>query len=299
MIAWLRHHRLSLALAVARLARTPAATLFNVLAIGTALALPVGGYCVLARLEALAGTASTEPQMSIFLVPGARRNDATDLESRIRQLPGVKSVRFVARDAALATLKSDPGMAAVIATLSDNPLPDAFVVGLDRSDVELSGTLERELRSLPKVAHVQVDTQWTQRLDALLRLGRTALLVLAALLGTALIAVTFNTIRLQILTHTEEIEISALVGATTSYIRRPFLYLGSVLGGLGGGAAIAIVWSALLVLNRDVASVMVFYGPGQAVDFPSGAVMITLAAATILGWLGSVLSVSTHLRRIH
>ena len=58
MRAWLQHHRLSLAQTAARLAGSPFATTLNVLAIGVALALPFGGYCLLANLESLIGIES-------------------------------------------------------------------------------------------------------------------------------------------------------------------------------------------------------------------------------------------------
>jgi len=109
----------------------------------------------------------------------------------------------------------------VIASLPQNPLPDAFVVRLSTSDPALADRLDLEFKSLPKVAYVQADSAWVRRLDALLRLGRTAVLLLSGLLGLALVAVTFNTIRLQILTQRDEIELCRLIGATHAYIRRP------------------------------------------------------------------------------
>src|SRR5205823_7697100 len=69
--------------------------------------------------------------------------------------------------------------------------------------------------------------------------------------GLALVAVTFNTIRLQILTQRDEIELCRLIGATHAYIRRPYFYLGSLLGLFGGIAALAIVLSGLTVLRSE------------------------------------------------
>jgi cell division transport system permease protein len=115
-------------------------------------------------------------------------------------------------------------------------------------------------------------------------------------LGLALVAVTFNTIRLQILTQRDEIELCRLIGATHAYIRRPFFYLGSLLGLFGGLAALAIVLSGLMVLNRDLAHLAQAYGSDIHLRFPSSNEMISaLAAAVALGWLGAYLSVSRHL----
>src|SRR5205814_4046414 len=135
------------------------------------------------------------------------------------------------------------------ASLGRNPLPDAFVVTSQSESLE---TLATELAKLPGVAHVQADTLWARRLAALARIGRLGFGLLAALLGAGLFAVTFNTIRLQILTQREEIEVSKLIGATDAFIRRPFYYLGLLQGLAGGAMAVGIVAAALALLNREV-----------------------------------------------
>lgn len=296
MRTWLQHHRLSLSQTLARLAQSPFATLLNVLVIGVALALPLGGHVVLNSLEAFPRNLSAEPQVSVFLSLDAAKSDIVATEARIKQAQGVKGVQFVGRDAALEGLKRTPGMAEVIATLRNNPLPDAFVVTLASNDPGLADRIERQLRSFPQVAHVQADSLWVRRMDTLLRLGRTAEALLGALLGFALVAVTFNTIRLQILTQRDEIEVSRLIGATRTYIRRPFFYLGSLLGLLGGVAALLIVFLALAVLNRDLAPLAALYGSDFRLRFPAPAdVAAMLAFSLLLGWLGAYLSVSRHL----
>ena len=99
---------------------------------------------------------------------------------------------------------------------------------------------------------MQLDSDWARRLHAALRVGRTLTLLLAALLACALVAVTFNTIRLQILTRREEIEVSSLIGATKPFIRRPFLYFGAIQGLAGGLTAWLVVAAAVWILNRDL-----------------------------------------------
>ena len=83
-------------------------------------------------------------------------------------------------------------------------------------------------RSWPAVAHVQLDSAWSRRLAAFLRVGKLSVMLLAGVFAGALIAVTFNTIRLQILAQAAEIEVARLVGATDAFIRRPFHYFGAL-----------------------------------------------------------------------
>jgi cell division transport system permease protein len=232
----------------------------------------------------------------VFLARDAAKAEIATVEARLKGARGVSTVRFVSRDEALVELNRVAGMREVIASLPQNPLPDAFVVTLSGSDPALADRLELEFKSLPKVAYVQADSAWVRRLDALLRLGRTAVVLLSALLGLALMAVTFNTIRLQILTQRDEIELCRLIGATHAYIRRPFFYLGSLLGLFGGIAALGIVLSGLTILNRDLSDLAYLYGSNIRLRFPSSNEMIAaLLAAVALGWLGAYLSVSRHL----
>jgi len=149
------------------------------------------------------------------------------------------------------------------------------------------------------VAHVQVDSAWARRLGALAGTARLAIALLAALLAFGLVAITFNTIRLQILTQRAEIEISKLIGATDAFIRRPFYYLGALQGLAGGLLALAILWGSLAALNVGVSELAASYGSGFRLAFlaPGDALAVALFS-TALGWFGAYLSVSRYLLEI-
>lgn len=297
MKAWLRHHRLSLFATVGRLARQPVATLLNAAAIGVALALPFGAYVLLDNGRTLARNIGGEPQMSVFLAMDANRADADKLGAELKQAAVVRRSRFVPRDEAFAELKRTEGVADLVAALKSNPLPDAYVVDLVPGDAAAAEKLAARLREFPKVAQVQLDTAWVKRLDAILATGRTAVAVLATFLALGLVAVTFNTVRLQILTQAAEIEVSRLVGATDGYIRRPFFYLGALLGLLGGLVAAGGVSAAVAALNRDVGRLADTYGSAFRLLLPAWPDQLALLVfAALLGWLGAYLSVSRHLR---
>jgi cell division transport system permease protein len=282
-----------------RFGSNPFAWILNALVIGVALALPLGGYVALGNLQHLARGLATDAQISVFLARESSVPEIAETEKRLRATPGVRRVEFVGRGQALARLKRTPGMAEVIATLGDNPLPDAFVLTLSDNDPGLAQQVEQEIRKLPRIANVQTDSAWVQRVSGLLRFGRTAVMLMATLLSFALVAVTFNTIRLQILTQRDEIEVSRLIGATNTYIRRPFFYLGALQATFGGIMAWAIVDLATLLLNRDLAAITAQYAAEaglQRLGLVDGLAVLSFAAA--LGWLGAFVSVSRHLHRI-
>jgi cell division transport system permease protein len=288
MRTWLRQHRQALSRAARRLG------VLNTLVIGVALALPAGGYALLESLRVLSGRLSLEPQISLFL--DAKRGDVDALAARIKRDPRVLTLRFVPREEALREIGGVQGVTDLVAALGRNPLPDGFVVTAENESVE---PLAAELAKLPGVAHVQADALWARRLASLARLGRASVWLLAGLLAVALVAVTFNTIRLQILTQREEIEVSRLLGATDAFIRRPFYYAGVLQGVAGGAVALVIVYAALAVLNRELASLAATYGSDFRLGFLGGADGGTVVAfAAVLGWLGAHLSVSRQLRDV-
>ncbi|MFN2645683.1 MAG: cell division protein FtsX [Burkholderiales bacterium] len=266
----------------------------NTLVIGIALALPVGGYALVESLRTLTGRLTLEPQISLFL--DAKNADAHGLAARIRRDTRVAGVRFVPREQALKDLAAVQGVPELVSALGRNPLPDALVV---RATPEALAPLATELAKLPGVAYVQADALWAERLGRLARLARLALWLLAATLAGALIAVTFNTIRLQILTQREEIEVSRLLGATDAFIRRPFYYAGFLQGLLGGMVGLGLVYGTFALLNREVAALAQTYGSGfrLTVPGPADAATIVLFGA-LLGALGAHGSVSRQLREM-
>jgi cell division transport system permease protein len=296
---WLLQHRRTVAAAFIRLWRSPLTYLFNVAVIGITLALPAGLYVSLLNLQSVARSASPEPQLSVFLELDTPRTDAQALGKKLKSHAAVAAVRFIPREQALEEMKRTSGMAGIIEGLTYNPLPDAYVVDARDASAPLLQRLHAEISGWPRVAHVQLDSEWAQRLEAALQLGRVALLLLASLLAGALVAITFNTIRLQVLTQREEIEVAKLIGATDAFIRRSFLYSGALLGLLGGLAAWGVVWGAVHTLNDALAHLSQLYGASwQAFFLPPRDVALLLAFAAALGWMGAWLSVTRHLARV-
>jgi len=299
MKTWLRQHRQAIAAAFGKLAAQKSAALLNALVIGIALSLPAGGYALLSSLREATQGASLEPQLSVFLRGETRRQEVEALEARLKGDARVGNVRFVPREQALKELQATEGLGEVVAALNRNPLPDAFVVRPKVTDAALLDALAKDLRAMPGVAHVQVDSAWARRLGALAGTARLAIVLLAALLAFGLVAITFNTIRLQILTQRAEIEISKLIGATDAFIRRPFFYLGALQGVAGGALALAILWSSLAALNVGVVELAASYGSDFRFAFlaPGDALAVVLFSAG-LGWFGAYLSVSRYLLEI-
>lgn len=293
---WLYLHSHAIGIAVRRLARQPVGTLLSALVVGIALSLPAAGYLLLDNVASLARGVSGSPEISIFLSNEASRADIAAMDKRLGADGDVASYVFVSREEAMRQLERS-GLGDVLGGLEANPLPDAFVVSPAEADPELYQTLLARFGEWDRVEHVQLDSAWVERLHALLELGKSAVLLLALLLGIALVIVTFNTIRLQILTQRHEIDVSRLLGATDPFIRRPFYWFGSLQGLLGGVVALGTVWLAVRLLAAPVEGLAATYGAVFALSGPGPVDSLALLAfAALLGWCGSELSVRRHLR---
>ncbi|MFU2486197.1 permease-like cell division protein FtsX [Thauera sp. WH-1] len=295
MMNWLYLHGRAIVHALRRLLAQPLGTLLSALVVGIALSLPGGGYLLLDNVATLARGVSGTPEISLFLDMDAGAAERAAIEQRLKATPALASYRFVSRDEALRQLEAS-GLGDVLGGLTDNPLPDAFVLAPRTEDPALFERMAEDMQAWPKVAQVQLDSAWVKRLHALLGLGRSAVLMLAGLLGFALVIVTFNTIRLQILTQRQEIAVSRLLGATDPFIRRPFYWFGGLQGALGGLVALGTVWLGVRALSAPVTALAETYGAVFTLGGPDWrAALAIVAFAAFLGWLGAAISVRRHL----
>lgn len=305
MSPWLREHRFALGAALSHLRKAPGSFLFNVLVLAVALALPFAGITLLDNVRPMSEQLSVDPEVSLFVKPGATREEAQSLEPQLRQILQGSNARvvFVPREQALDELKERSGLSAALDTLGDNPLPDSYVMKLEgvnsAPDAARIDALVEQMGALAQVDTVQVDSAWVKRLAALLGILRLALLLLAITLGVVVIAVVFNTIRLQVLTQREEIAVSKLLGATDNFIHRPFYYTGALLGLCAGAVALGAVALALQPLNGAIAEFARLYASEFQLA-PLGALELggLLAISAGLGLLGALLSVQRHLARM-
>ncbi len=291
MSLWLSQHQQPLKLVIGRMRNNLMATLLMFCVIGVTLCLPAILYTVVDNLSRLTGDVESKPQINLFLkLDGSNK---AEIEAQLKKHADVASFEFVSKDDAWSKMQQDKNTADAAASLEKNPLPDAFYITPKNISPDNIGHLQEEMQKWNGVELAQVDANWVKRLDTILKLGKKAVFVLVVLLGFALITVIGNTIRLQIMTQREEIEVSKLIGATNPFIRRPFLYAG-VLYGFGGGlAALIILTLVTMLFNFSVTEIADLYASNFRLHLPSGlSILVLLVSATGLGWLGSYFAVN-------
>lgn len=301
MNRWLRQHRYACLSALRRLWSQPFSSLSNILVISLTLAIPIIAASVLVSAQPVVKQIPVSPEVTLFLQPGASADKAAELARRLQDehRQEVQAVRVVARDDALKALKANPSWADALSVLPNNPLPDAVVVTLhDSADLaKQASSLAQAWRQLEQVDSVQLDSEWVRRLEAILSFVRIGLWLLALGVALVVLATVFNTVRMQALTQREEIGVARLVGATESFVRRPFLYLGALTGIISSVAAIALSALALNPLNAALARLANSYGTQVVLHLPEGlSLLLAVILVAILAALSARWSVTRNTR---
>ena len=284
-----------------QLVRTPFASLMTVAVIGIALALPSGLYVLIDNIQEVSAGWDGSGKISLFLKQGTGDKSAQRLAEKIRAMAPVATVDYISPDQALAEFRRLSGFGDALEALTENPLPAVLIIR-PTENADNPTRLEQllnELRQLDQVDLAQLDLAWVKRLYALLQLARRGVWILALLLGLAVVLIMGNTIRLAVLNRRDEIEVIKLVGGTNAFIRRPFLYTGLLQGLAGGLAAWGLVSTVLALLRQPINELASLYASRfsvHALDVRATAVLLGVGA--VLGWLGSRIAVSRHLRDI-
>lgn len=294
MKAWLRYHQYALRIAVRRLLKQPFSSLCNVFVISISLALPLLAASILVSVQPVVQHMPVAAELTLLLTQETTIDQAqalaTDLHDSYTE--SILQTRVIHRDDALGQLADNPAWAEALAVLTDNPLPHAIVVTLQEApdQASVASSLAQQWRDLEPIQAVQLDSDWVQRLEALLSFLRIGLGLLAIAVALVVVATVFNTVRMQALTQREEISVARLVGATESFVRRPFLYLGAVTGIVSGLIAVGAAALALVPLNRALDRLAATYQaqislqlPGVA-DLAAGLFAVAVLAAFAARW---------------
>ena len=298
---WLGRHAQTLVGSLGRIAEQPVATLMTVAVIAVALALPLFFNVLLQNTRAATADWNQAFELSVYLSKKAGTDRAEVLAKQLRARPDVARVRVITADQALAEFRESSGFGKALDLLDSNPLPNALVVtpSLAASTAEGTQALKVHIGALADVDTVELDTEWVQRLNAMLDVVRRVIWLTGGLLAISVVLVVGNTIRLDILNRRTEIEVMKLVGATDSFARRPFLYSG-VWYGLGGGVgAVVVVAFATALLAKPIQGLIGLYGSQfqlEGLRFGTSALILGLSIA--LGWIGSWIAATRHIRAI-
>jgi cell division transport system permease protein len=211
-----------------RLWLTPFANLLTWLTLAIALTLPAGLLLLLSQAQHVGQQLNQNSQLSVFLAPYVSLEQGQSLALQLQSRPDITQVTYISAAQALVDFKASSGLADVLDSLTDNPLPATLLVEPTRATqtAQAMSQLAQQLRQQQQIDQVLVDMAWLDRLQAILTTSQSITYSLAVLLALGVLLVVGNTVRLQVESRKQEILVIKLVGGTDAYLRRPFLYAG-------------------------------------------------------------------------
>ena len=296
MINWLNQHVQAIKLVLARMHNNKLSTFMISLVIAVAMSVPGLFYMGVDHLSKLSNHMQDETEISLFLKLDANPNVASEIDAALAKNTAIKQYHLVTKDQAWKELKAKAESNKIdneVSQLTRNPLPDAFFIQAKSADPATLEALKNELQGIPGVDQAVLNSEWAKRLSTILALGTKIILFIAALLAVALLVIIGNTVRMQILTQKDEIIVSKLIGATTGFIRTPFLYAGMVYGLFGGLLAMVILTLIVQLYNQSVTQLSHLYSSDFSLPWLNIPLYMAIVVASIfIGWLGSYLSVT-------
>jgi len=296
--AWLSRHAQAALGALGRFLRSPLAAVMSIAVVAIAAALPALLYVLLDNTNRLLTSWEGAGSLTLFLRTEISDGAARKLADQIAKRDDVARVQVIGRGEGLAEFRRLSGFGAALDAMGENPFPAVLVVHARHRDgggAPATALLEA-LRQLPEADVAQADQDWVQRFQAFAAVGQRVTGILTALLAAGVLFVIGNTLRLEIRDRHPEIEITALVGGTPAFIRRPFLYLGLWLGLLGGLVGWLLAVIALAAIDGPVSRLAALYQSDFALHgggFTLFAAMV--GAGTLLGLAGAWLAVGRRL----
>ena len=292
------HRRIARASAK-RLLQSPASSLVTLFVVAVALLLPALLFGLSNNLTSLLAGFQDSAQVALYLHDGVSEADGQQVSNNLLTRNDIDGAHYVSSAQALEEFGAASGLEDLLQEVANNPLPATIV--LAPADVSPAAVerLAEQLRKLPEVDVVQVDSLWLQRLAAISSLVSTIGSVLAVIVILGLFFVVGNTIKLAIENRKAEIRVITLVGGSNMYAARPFLYTG-LFYGLGGGFLATLLQGIVLTtFNSNLEVLMQLYESDfQLRGFGFVSALLIVFAGAAIGWAAALIASLRHIRAI-
>ena len=276
--------------------RQPIGTLLILAMLAMAMTLPLTLYLGVQSSQNVLNKLSETPKITVYLEPAATETDVDALKKMFTEDKRIKQATFISKEDGLEEMKNALDSQDIVSMLDDNPLPDSFVITPVSNAPDAVTTLKTEVEQFPMVESSQMDSEWMKTLYQVNDFVQKVFWFLAITLSLAFVLVAHNTIRLQILTHKEEIEITKLLGAPSSFVRRPFLYQAAWQSVLSAASSLGLSTWIMRTTQPLVKQIFEPYGINLAWrGFTPQEMLIVLVGVCALGILGAWLASSQHL----
>ena len=262
-------------------------TTFTMLAMGVFLLLYL-------NVQEALGSLREEIKVIVYLRDAVPPQAVSRLRAEIGQDPAVAGINYVSREQALDTFRAQfPSEERLLSGLGDNPFPASLVIKVSpayRSSEQVR-ELVQKLSALSETEEVLYSQDWIENLAVALRYLKALGLGIGTVLAASMVTILANTIRLTLHARRDEIEIMKLIGATTAFIKTPFVLEGALLGGAGALCSLFLLRTLFGLAEAKLALKGTFWGIGRGLVFlPDRVTVAFLLLGIMLGCLGSVVS---------
>jgi cell division transport system permease protein len=249
------------------------------------------------NLSRVADRWSQTQHITVYLRTDARDQDVAQLRSSLVGLNEIAKVDHVTAARARELFTQQTNLAPAESLLSDDVFPASLEIELARGlSEERLDKLAQGIGQFAAVEEVETYRSFVGQFHTLLEAGRSGALVLALLVLVCVLAVIGNTIRLAVLNRKAEIEVLKLCGATDAFVRSPFLVEGVLQAVMSASIAMVLLLFAYLVLRGRIETPIATFTGVDTVFLSPLTVASVIAAAGLLGGLGSAMSLHRYLK---
>ncbi|MDC5703250.1 permease-like cell division protein FtsX [Vibrio europaeus] len=286
-------------LSLAEFWQRPLGNILTLAVISMALAMPSALYLLGKNISAASTNVTSPSQVSAYIeerIPEAR---IMVLKDELETSLDVAKVEYISPQQGLDDLSQYSGFEQALSLLDDYALPGVLVITPSQDDKQAIKRLAERVANEEGITDVRLDEDWLTRLDAIKNLVSGIVITLSVLMLGSVFLIVGNTLRFNVLANKEEIQTMKLIGATNSYILRPYLYSGMWFGLLGAITAWVLTAVITVLLNSSVEKLALLYDSHfRLVGLSWDESLLLVMLGTFLGCLAAKVSAQRHLKEI-
>jgi cell division transport system permease protein len=244
--------------------------------------------------------------LRVFMQPDATKKQTKAVQKKIDRIAHVERTQYISKSAGLNTLRGEVGQGSLrqgLEQLRSNPLPQSINVYPDdpdnlnsiRAAIRHGGGKGKAKPISPEIHNISNSQQVANQIRTVTNAVKIILSVIAVLLLVASLMLIANTIRLSVYARRREVEVMRLVGATNWFIRWPFVIEGLVVGLLGAGIAVGMLWVGKVTIIDPLAENFALIDNFSTIGF-THLVGLLLGSAVVVSALGSGVTLRRFLR---
>ena len=243
--------------------------------------LGVVGFLVL-NAQSLSNYVKENISINIELKDNIREADIQQLRKILDAKKYVKSTDYITKEQAAAETQKALGED-FIKFLGYNPLPTSIKVKLiaEYANTDSINSIEKDLGKYRQINEIYYRKTLVHEINE--NVKKISLVLISFTLLLFLIALTLinNTIRLSVYSKRFLIHTMQLVGATRSFIRRPFVIKSAWQGLLSAMISIALLLSTIYLAQRQVEGIIEFVDPDLLIMLFGGVIITGILISSI------------------